>query len=89
MPGRHRRHRPARPYEPAEPRWAGAKALFAAALRDPAMLRAYLSVASFLATPDEVFATPGLRDRVLELGGSAPRYPLPGPSRAELLEVLR
>jgi len=77
------------PYEPAEPRWAGAKALFAAALRDPAMLRAYLSVASFLATPDEVFATPGLRDRVLELGGSAPRYPLPGPSRAELLEVLR
>jgi 2-polyprenyl-6-methoxyphenol hydroxylase-like FAD-dependent oxidoreductase len=73
------------PYRPADPRWMGSKALFAAGLRDPDILRAYLSVASFLTTPDEVFATPGLRDRVLALGLSAPRYPLPGPSRAELL----
>jgi flavin-dependent dehydrogenase len=77
------------PYRPADPRWTGAKALFAAALRDPDILRAYQSVASFLTTPDEVFATPGLRDRVLALGMSAPRYPLPGPSRAELLEAIR
>jgi 2-polyprenyl-6-methoxyphenol hydroxylase-like FAD-dependent oxidoreductase len=74
-----------RPYRPDDPRWAGSKALFAAALRDPEVLRAYVSIASFLATPDEVFATPGLRDRVLALGLAAPQYPLPGPSRAELL----
>jgi 2-polyprenyl-6-methoxyphenol hydroxylase-like FAD-dependent oxidoreductase len=77
------------PYRPADPRWTGAKALYAAALRDPDIVRAYQSVASFLTTPDEVFATPGLRDRVLALGMSAPRYPLPGPSRAELLEAIR
>ena len=73
------------PYRPDDLRWIGSKALFAAALRDPDILRAYVSVVSFLATPDEVFATPGLRDRVLALGMSAPQYPLPGPSRAELL----
>jgi len=76
------------PYRPDDPRWAGSKALFAAALRDPEVLRAYVSIASFLATPDEVFATPGLRDRVLALGLAAPQYPLPGPSRAELLGVI-
>jgi 2-polyprenyl-6-methoxyphenol hydroxylase-like FAD-dependent oxidoreductase len=76
------------PYRPDDPRWLGGKALFAAALLDPDALRAYLSVASFVATPDQVFATPGLRDRVLALGMSAPQYPLPGPSRAELLDVV-
>jgi flavin-dependent dehydrogenase len=76
------------PYEPGDPRWIGAKALYAAALRDPEVLRAYVAVASFLETPDEVFARPGLRDRVLALGVSAPRYPLPGPDRAELLSAL-
>ncbi|HET7073135.1 MAG TPA: FAD-dependent oxidoreductase, partial [Mycobacterium sp.] len=76
------------PYRPEDPRWVGSKALFAAALRDPDALRALLSITSFLATPDEVFATPGLLDRVLALGVTAPQYPLPGPSRAELLGAI-
>jgi 2-polyprenyl-6-methoxyphenol hydroxylase-like FAD-dependent oxidoreductase len=76
------------PYRPADPRWVATKALFAAALRDPVALRAQLTIGSFLATPDEVFAAPGLRDRVLALGMSAPQYPLPGPSRAELLRAV-
>jgi 2-polyprenyl-6-methoxyphenol hydroxylase-like FAD-dependent oxidoreductase len=76
------------PYRPADPRFAGAKALFAAALNDPDVLRAYVSIASMIATPDEVFATPALRDRILARGMSAPQYPLPGPSRAELLGAL-
>lgn len=76
------------PYRPEDLGWLGTKALFAAALRDPDALRANMAVASLLATPDEVFAAPGLRDRVLALGMSAPQYPLPGPSRAELLDVL-
>jgi 2-polyprenyl-6-methoxyphenol hydroxylase-like FAD-dependent oxidoreductase len=76
------------PYRTDDLAWLGAKALFAAALRDPDALRANTSIASLLATPDEVFASPGLRDRVLALGMTAPRYPLPGPSRAELLGAL-
>ncbi|SNY64735.1 NAD(P)/FAD-dependent oxidoreductase [Paractinoplanes atraurantiacus] len=75
------------PYRTDDLRWIGAKALYAAALRDPDMLRAYLTVAGFLETPDEVFAKPGVRDRVLALGVSAPQYPLPGPGRAELLRL--
>ncbi|HET6530292.1 MAG TPA: FAD-dependent oxidoreductase [Actinoplanes sp.] len=76
------------PYRPEEPRWTASKALFAAALRDPGALRAHFTIGSFLATPDEVFAQPGMRDRVLALGASAPQYPLPGPSRAELLRTV-
>ncbi|MFC7534614.1 FAD-dependent oxidoreductase [Actinoplanes sp. GCM10030250] len=76
------------PYRPDDLRWLASKALFAAALRDPGALRGYLSISSFLDTPDEVFATPGLRDRVLALGLPAPQYPLPGPSRAELLAAV-
>ncbi|MEU8819021.1 FAD-dependent oxidoreductase [Actinoplanes sp. NPDC048796] len=75
------------PYQTDDLRWIGAKALYAAALRDPDMLRAYLTVAGFLEAPDEVFAKPGVRDRVLALGVSAPQYPLPGPDRAELLRL--
>jgi 2-polyprenyl-6-methoxyphenol hydroxylase-like FAD-dependent oxidoreductase len=76
------------PYRPDDQRWAGAKAMFAAALRDPDALRAYVAVASFLITPDEVFAAPELRDRILALGLTAPQYPLPGPSRADLLDAI-
>jgi 2-polyprenyl-6-methoxyphenol hydroxylase-like FAD-dependent oxidoreductase len=76
------------PYRPDDRRWLASKALFAAALRDEDALRAYFSVASFLSTPDEVFADPVRRDRVLGLGGTAPQYPLPGPSRGELLDAI-
>jgi 2-polyprenyl-6-methoxyphenol hydroxylase-like FAD-dependent oxidoreductase len=76
------------PYRPDDRRWSASKALFAAALRDHDALRAYLSVASFLTTPEEVFADPVLRDRVLGLGVTAPQYPLPGPSRGALLDAI-
>jgi len=76
------------PYRPADRGWLGSKALYAAGLRDPDALRAHFMITSFLATPDEVFANTGLRDRVMDLGRSAPQYPLPGPSRAELLRAV-
>lgn len=76
------------PYRPADPGWLGGKAMFAAALRDPDVVRAYVAVASFLASPDQVLAAPGLRDRVMALGMSAPQYPLPGPSRADLVATV-
>jgi hypothetical protein len=64
------------------------KALFAASLADPDLARAYTSVASFLAAPDEVLAPPGVLDRVIALGMAAPQYPLPGPGRGELLSAV-
>ncbi|MEV0715117.1 FAD-dependent oxidoreductase [Asanoa sp. NPDC050611] len=76
------------PYRPDDGRWAASKALFAASLHDPELTRAYSALASFIAGPDEVFAEPGVRERVGRLSAGAPPYPLPGPSRAELLSTL-
>jgi 2-polyprenyl-6-methoxyphenol hydroxylase-like FAD-dependent oxidoreductase len=71
-----------------DPRWAAGKALFAASLADQDLAREYLSVALLLSPADEVFARPGVAERVMRLGAHAPRYPLPGPSRRELLAAI-
>jgi 2-polyprenyl-6-methoxyphenol hydroxylase-like FAD-dependent oxidoreductase len=76
------------PYRPDDQRWAVGKALLAASLADPELTRAYSSIASFIATPDEVLAEPGVLDRVIALGMGAPQYPVPGPARAALLAAL-
>ena len=77
------------PYRPADPRWTAAKALAAASLTDPHLLREQSSIGSFLATGQDVFARPGVLDRAMALGGGAPQYPLPGPTRAKLLTTIR
>jgi hypothetical protein len=76
------------PYRTHDKRWIVGKATFAASLADQDIARAYQSLGSLLATPDELFAEPGLLDRVLQLGAGAPRYPLPGPTRHELLAAV-
>jgi 2-polyprenyl-6-methoxyphenol hydroxylase-like FAD-dependent oxidoreductase len=76
------------PYKTDDKRWMVGKATFAASLADQDITRAYQSLASLLATPDELFADPGLLDRVMKLGAGAPRYPLPGPTRQELLAAV-
>jgi len=76
------------PYRTDDKRWIVGKATFAASLTDQDIARAYQSLGSLLATPDELFAEPGLLDRVLKLGAGAPRYPLPGPARQELLAAV-
>ena len=75
-------------YHTDDPRWPMSKALLAASLRDPDLARGYESIAAFIATPDEVFSEPGIVDRVIALGMGAAQYPLPGPTRGELLAVL-
>jgi hypothetical protein len=72
---------------PATPddRWAIAKAMSAGTRRDPAVLRMQLEIAGMLALPPDVLSRPGAVERVTAAGGGAPRYPLPGPSRHELL----
>jgi 2-polyprenyl-6-methoxyphenol hydroxylase-like FAD-dependent oxidoreductase len=76
------------PYRTDDQRWPVGKALFAASLADPDLTRAYSAVASFVATPDEALAPPGVLDRVIALGMGAPQYPLPGPARGELLGAI-
>ena len=76
------------PYRTDDQRWLINKALFAASLTDPDLTRAYSSVVSFIATPNEALAPPGVLDRVIALGMPAQQYPLPGPTRGELLDAI-
>jgi 2-polyprenyl-6-methoxyphenol hydroxylase-like FAD-dependent oxidoreductase len=76
------------PYRTPDATWALSKALYAAAQRDPDVLRAYASVVSLIATPQQALAEPGLLGKVLALGANAPRYGTSGPSRAELLAAI-
>jgi pimeloyl-ACP methyl ester carboxylesterase/2-polyprenyl-6-methoxyphenol hydroxylase-like FAD-dependent oxidoreductase len=76
------------PYRTSDPGWAITKALESGALRDPDVLRARSTIASLLATPDEVFAEPGVLDKVIAVGANAPQYPTPGATRSELLAAI-
>jgi hypothetical protein len=76
------------PYRTEDHRWLMSKALFAASLGDPDLTRGYTSIASFIASPEEVLGPPETVERVVALGMAAPRYPLPGPTRGELLAAI-
>jgi 2-polyprenyl-6-methoxyphenol hydroxylase-like FAD-dependent oxidoreductase len=76
------------PYRTEDQRWLVLKALLAASIGDPDLTRAYTSIAGFIATAEEVFGVPGVAERAVALGMAAPRYPLPGPTRGELIESL-
>jgi 2-polyprenyl-6-methoxyphenol hydroxylase-like FAD-dependent oxidoreductase len=76
------------PYRTEDRRWVAGKALFAAGLVDPELARAYQSIGSLLLMPEEVFAQPGVLETAMALGGGAAQYPIPGPSRRELLAAI-
>ncbi len=76
------------PYETDDPSWAITKALESGAMQDPDILRGYVDIAGLTARADEVLARPGLFERVLEVAAK-PADPAPGPSRAELLDIVR
>ncbi len=64
-------------------------AVLAIAANDhPLAARAFADIVNCLALPREVFARPGLRELVAELVPTTPLEPLPGPDRAELLELV-
>jgi hypothetical protein len=75
------------PYE-ADPVWELTRSLASAAGKDGEMLRARLRIAGLLHRADEVFATPGVVERAIELGGGWRDEPTFGPDRYELLRVL-
>jgi len=62
--------------------------LEAASGQDPECLRALFDIGFVLRTPDEVFAKPGLRDKVLQLGAGWRDTPAFGPTREELLSLV-
>ncbi len=76
------------PYDPGDPKWTLNKALDAASGRDGDCLRATLSVASVMRTPDELFAEPGFLDKVNEFGGDHAEAPGFGPDREQLLAIV-
>jgi hypothetical protein len=75
-------------YRTDDPRWVMSSAFYAAAHRDPDVLRGYLDVVGVLAMPEQALSAPGLMQKVMERGTEQPRYFLPGPDRAEFLATL-
>jgi flavin-dependent dehydrogenase len=75
------------PYEP-DPIWDFTRALTSAAGKDGDVLRARLRVAGLLQSSDDVLATPGLADRVIELGSGWREEPTYGANREEFLRAL-
>ena len=74
-------------YDPQDSQYQLGKALGAAAGRDPDCLRAYLDIWLVLRTPREVFARPGLRDKILQLGSGWRDVEPLGPGREQLLAL--
>jgi len=72
-----------------DPSWVIVKALFASSGKDPDCLRALLSFAGVLRTPEETFASdPGLLEKVMELGAEDSDEPRLGPDREQLLQLV-
>ena len=74
-------------YDPQDSQYQLGKALGAAAGQDPDCLRVYLDIWLVLRTPGEVFARPGLRDKILQLGSGWRDVEPLGPSREQLLAL--
>ena len=49
---------------------------------------AFLEINSLLALPQDVFAGPGVADRIMEVAAAHPAVALPCPPRDELLRLL-
>ena len=74
-------------YDSQDPAYELDKALNVAAGRDPDCMRALFDIGFVLRPPHEVFARPGLRDKVLELGSGWRAEESFGPGREELLAL--
>jgi hypothetical protein len=76
------------PPPPADPVAMVRASLPVAMLHDPDAFRAGFEIINCLTPPQEVFARPGLAERVVELAQAHGPPPLPGPSREQLMELL-
>jgi hypothetical protein len=65
-----------------------AVSLFRVMPLDAQLLRAGLEMLGCLALPEEIFARPGVVDKVVALAEANPPQPMPGPTREELLRLV-
>jgi len=75
-------------YDSPDPAYELEKALDTAFERDPDCVRANFDIRFVLQTPAEVFARPGLRDKILKLGSDWREEPPFGPTREQILAVV-
>jgi flavin-dependent dehydrogenase len=75
------------PYEP-DPIWDFTRAWTSAAGKDGEILRARLRTAGLLQSADDALATPGVFERVIELGAGWQDEPTHGARREEFLQAL-
>jgi 2-polyprenyl-6-methoxyphenol hydroxylase-like FAD-dependent oxidoreductase len=75
-------------YDPGDPEWEMVQALQYAAGQDFDVLRAFLKVAGVLELPADVMASPGLFEKVIELGAGWRDAEVPAPTREELLAIV-
>jgi hypothetical protein len=76
------------PYAPEDPEWQRQQQLFGHAAEDPDLLRGVIDIMSTNARARDVFARPGLAERLATVSAASPIAALPGPSRRELLALL-
>jgi flavin-dependent dehydrogenase len=75
-------------YETDDPVYGITKALEFGSTSDPDLLRAYLSVASMTALPEDAVAAPGVFEKVLAIGDTWRDAEVAAPDRAGLLELV-
>jgi flavin-dependent dehydrogenase len=75
------------PYDPGDERWELEQALRASSTKDPDLLRVLLRAVLVIDPLEDALAAPGVRERILELGGDWRDQPLPAPSRHELVTL--
>lgn len=73
---------------PADEGGALRRALMGAAAYDADVYRAFLDIMAVLSPPDEVYARPGLVDRITTITASKPPLQVPGPTRREILALV-
>jgi 2-polyprenyl-6-methoxyphenol hydroxylase-like FAD-dependent oxidoreductase len=76
------------PFDPSDPAVAGPRAFASAAHYDPQVMAWFFEVLGCLNLPDQVIAREGVLDRVLDVALSNPPYASPGPTRAELEDLV-
>jgi hypothetical protein len=76
------------PFDPSDRSVAGSRAFASVSHYDPEVLQWLFEVVGCLNLPNEVMARHGVFERVLDVALSAPPYASPGPTRAELEELL-
>jgi 2-polyprenyl-6-methoxyphenol hydroxylase-like FAD-dependent oxidoreductase len=64
------------------------QAFFTASQHDPDLFRAFLEVMGCLSTPEEILSRPGVFEKMLAAAEGREPVTVPGPNRAELLELV-